>query len=183
MHAEHDTDRQRRRKPQLPWWQKAFLKAPSRQDAKPQQRPLTDEGWQKYVVGCGGLHLISTHLLFCRHAQEDLDVHEAHILLPFNVPTAPICCTKQSSIVRRYVDTELREPENLQWHAAGVLVYAFDGAGELQLLLGQSASGQPSAATASGSAWDLLGASLRVIIKWLASHAATSEQSGVTALF
>jgi hypothetical protein len=37
----------------------------------------------------------------------------------------------------RYLGAELREPENSDWKAAGVLVYTFDRGGELLMLLGR----------------------------------------------
>jgi hypothetical protein len=56
----------------------------------------------------------------------------------------------------RYLGTELREPENSEWKAAGVLVYTFDRAGELLMLLGRpdySASPQEK----RRNTWNLLG--------------------------
>jgi hypothetical protein len=76
----------------------------------------------------------------------------------WRISTIPAQLTPGSaSAPCRYLGTELREPENTEWKAAGVLIYTFDRAGELLMLLGRpdySASPQEN----RRNVWNLLGA-------------------------
>lgn len=59
--------------------------------------------------------------------------------------------------LRRYLGRELREPENSEWRAAGVLVYTFDRSGELLMLLGRPDYSGSGLHSQRRNTWNLLG--------------------------
>lgn len=64
---------------------------------------------------------------------------------------------EESSCHYRYLGSELREPENSQWKAAGVLVYTFDRSGELLMLLGRPDYSATAWDSKRRNTWNLLG--------------------------
>ncbi len=66
------------------------------------------------------------------------------------------CCIYHNC---RYLGSQLREPENSQWRAAGMLVYTFDKRGELLMLLGRPDYSDATATrrTVRRNTWNLLG--------------------------